>query len=162
MALLFVNPLTADLQSAILFLNFFLNLAEHSQYVEKFTGKYSSFSFSTTAKSVLWRLFQEEWLKNPINFLYSYFLQLFQPHCGNMFLLSVVQRSCTMLRAPHWQLCMIYFIFLFHQFTVCLAFPSVLVSLTVVCLVTDSAAVCFSISFEAWSKIHSVPPQSFT
>lgn len=59
MVLLFVNPLTADLQ-VMLFLNFFLHLAEHSQYVEKFTGKYSSFSFSTTAISVLWRLFQEE------------------------------------------------------------------------------------------------------
>lgn len=35
------------------FSNFFLRLAEYSHYMEKFTGKYSSSSFSTTAKSVL-------------------------------------------------------------------------------------------------------------
>lgn len=94
-----------------------------------------------------------------------YFLWLFQPHCDSTFLLFVVYLSCPMHRAPNWQLCMTYFIFLFHQFTVfVLLFFSFHFSASCYCLSCYwlSAAVCFSISFEDWSKIHSVPPQSFT
>lgn len=69
-----------------------------------------------------------------------YFLWLFQPHCGSTFLLFVVSLSCPMHRAPNWQLCMTYFIFLFHQFTVfvLLFFSFISVPLAIVCLVTDS------------------------
>lgn len=70
----------------ILFL-LFLHLAGHSRYMEKSTIKYSSFSFSTTARSVSWLTFQAEYLQNSIMFFVYIFYDFFSP-------IVVVRFSC--------------------------------------------------------------------